>query len=37
LVESLIEKVRVALGISLEPEILFVGDWGDASEGPPDA
>jgi UDP-N-acetylmuramate dehydrogenase len=32
LVESLIEKVRVALGISLEPEILFVGDWGEAPE-----
>jgi UDP-N-acetylmuramate dehydrogenase len=27
LVESLTETVRAALGISLEPEILFVGDW----------
>jgi UDP-N-acetylmuramate dehydrogenase len=29
LTETLIGKVHAALGISLEPEILFVGDWGD--------
>jgi UDP-N-acetylmuramate dehydrogenase len=29
LTETLIERVHSALGIDLEPEILFVGDWGD--------
>jgi UDP-N-acetylmuramate dehydrogenase len=29
LVEALQEKARGSLGIALEPEILFVGDWGD--------
>jgi UDP-N-acetylmuramate dehydrogenase len=28
LVDALIEKVQAGLGITLEPEILFVGDWG---------
>jgi UDP-N-acetylmuramate dehydrogenase len=27
LVETLRDKVHAALGITLEPEILFVGDW----------
>jgi UDP-N-acetylmuramate dehydrogenase len=29
LTETVIEKVRAALGFTLEPEILFVGDWGE--------
>jgi UDP-N-acetylmuramate dehydrogenase len=30
LTEILIEKVHAALGITLEPEILFIGDWGES-------
>jgi UDP-N-acetylmuramate dehydrogenase len=29
LTEAVIEKVYAALGLTLEPEILFVGDWGE--------
>jgi UDP-N-acetylmuramate dehydrogenase len=29
LTETVIEKVYAALGLTLEPEILFVGDWGE--------
>jgi UDP-N-acetylmuramate dehydrogenase len=29
LTETVIEKVRAALGLTLEPEILFAGDWGE--------
>jgi UDP-N-acetylmuramate dehydrogenase len=29
LTETVIEKVHAALGLTLEPEILFVGDWGE--------
>jgi UDP-N-acetylmuramate dehydrogenase len=29
LTETLIGRVKAACGITLEPEILFVGDWGD--------
>jgi UDP-N-acetylmuramate dehydrogenase len=29
LTEAVIEKVHAALGFTLEPEILFVGDWGE--------
>jgi UDP-N-acetylmuramate dehydrogenase len=30
LTETLIGKVHAALGLTLEPEILFVGDWGES-------
>ncbi|MDR0758953.1 MAG: UDP-N-acetylmuramate dehydrogenase [Treponema sp.] len=29
LTEAVMEKVHAALGLTLEPEILFVGDWGE--------
>ena len=29
LTEAVMEKVHTALGLTLEPEILFVGDWGE--------